>query len=272
MDWSIAIGPLALPVQLLVLFAAIGLGLWVGSRAARRAGVSVERELNTALFIGLLVARLAFVLPYRAAYADAPWRVIDIRDGGWSPWAGLAAAWFYALVATHPRFRAQPAQRRPVVLALAVASVLWVAGSAAVLLKSPAVQGLPALQTLSMSGQRVNLAQPTGKPTVINLWATWCPPCQREMPVFERAQSQHPEVDFVLVNQGESPEQVARFLHAKGLQLDQVLLDPKAELNRQYGASGLPLTLFFDAQGKLISSRMGEVSAATLQQRLDGLR
>ena len=65
---------------------------------------------------------------------------------------------------------------------------------------------------------------------------------------------------------------MARFLHAKGLQLDQVLLDPKAELNRQYGAGGLPLTLFFDAQGKLVSSRMGEVSAATLQQRLDGLR
>ena len=268
MSWSIPIGPLVLPVQVLVLLVAVAVAMWLGGRSAKRAGVRIEREMEIALLIGLLVARLVFVVQYRSAYAAQPWSVLDIRDGGWSPWAGLAGAWFYAITVT----RAKATQRRPLLMALAACSAIWVAGSAAVLLKSPAMQGLPKLATVALTGEPVALDQPTGKPTVINLWATWCPPCQREMPVLAHAQAARGDVHFVFLNQGETPATVARFLQSKGLQLDNVLFDPKADVGRDYGSGGLPLTLFFDAQGKLVSSRMGELSAASLQQRLDGLR
>ena len=268
MSWSIPLGPLVLPAQLVLMVAAAALAMWLGGRSAKRAGVSIAREMEWALLIGLLVARVVFVVQYRSAYAAQPWSVFDIRDGGWSPWAGLAGAWFYGLTAT----RAQAAKRRPMRLALAVGSAVWVAGNAAMLIAAPAVRGLPTLATVALTGEAVALGQPTGKPTVINLWATWCPPCQREMPVLERAQAARQDVHFVFLNQGETPATVARFLHSKGLQLDNVLFDPKADVGRQYGSGGLPLTLFFDAQGRLVSSRMGELSAASLQQRLDGLR
>ena len=267
MTWSIPLGPLVLPAQFLLLCLSAGLGLWLGERRARRAGGSVERELQGALLVGVVVARLAFVAQHREAYLAQPWSMFDIRDGGWSPWPGLAAAWFYGVMVT----RRPSTKRRPVVLGLGVASTLWVAGLAALLLASPSVQRLPAFSSLTMQGERVDLGQLTGQPTVINLWATWCPPCRREMPVLARAQAERPGVRFIFLNQGEAPATIARYLQAEGLDLRNVVLDLKAEVGRHYGSGGLPLTLFFDAQGRLQASRMGELSRATLQLHLQAI-
>src|SRR3546814_14561413 len=67
------------------------------------------------------------------------------------------------------------------------------------------------------------------RPMVLNLWATWCPPCRREMPVLEQAQGRYPGVVFVLVNQGEDRGTIHRYLDRAGLDLDHVLLDPHSQ-------------------------------------------
>ena len=105
-----------------------------------------------------------------------------------------------------------------------------------------------------------------------NWGATWCPPCVREMPVLHQAQSSHPGVNFVFVNQGEPVDKVAAWLKARNLPLRNVLLDAQGQIGAAFKQRALPTTLFFNAKGELVSMRVGELSAATLTERLQALK
>jgi thiol-disulfide isomerase/thioredoxin len=131
---------------------------------------------------------------------------------------------------------------------------------------------LPPLSLSSLEGRPVSLADFAGKPTVVNLWATWCPPCRREMPALQQAQATNPDVNIVFVNQGEEAATIAAFLDRQGLSLSNVLVDPQSSTGAALGHSALPTTLFFDAHGRLAGTRIGELSQATLTQRLASLR
>jgi len=91
------------------------------------------------------------------------------------------------------------------------------------------------------------------------------------MPVLEQAQRSTPGVAFVFANQGESAEKVTAYLKAESLTLQNMLLDPAGSVAAAANAPGLPTTLFFDATGKLVERRMGELYPATLAQRLERL-
>lgn len=266
MTSAIQLGPLLLPFTLLLVFASAGstlaLGKWLSKSSAE-----VDRSLWHALLAGVLLARLAFVYEYRALYLDAPLTLLDIRDGGWNPTAGLVGAWLYALY----RERESPAVRRPLRWALALGTAVFFIGTAALSLGAGAGRKLPDLAFVSLEGKNVPLQGFEGKPTVVNLWATWCPPCVREMPVLQAAQDKHPDVNFVFLNQGEDPEQVARWLEGQHLALRNVLLDPKRQASAAFQQKGYPTTLFFDAKGELVSTRLGELSRATLDERLRNL-
>ena len=103
---------------------------------------------------------------------------------------------------------------------------------------------------------------------MLNLWATWCPPCRREMPAFEQAQAAFPNVAFVMVNQGENAQQAQAFLAREGLTLTDVLLDSSSRTMQEMGTRGLPTTLFFDVQGQLVASHVGELTIASLKDAI----
>ena len=86
------------------------------------------------------------------------------------------------------------------------------------------------------------------------------------------AQLQHPEIHFAFANQGEAAETIRNYLSRQEFNLENVLLDSGRQLGAILGSGALPTTLFFDAQGVLVEQRMGELSAATLAQRLESLR
>ncbi|MGO4660136.1 TlpA family protein disulfide reductase [Ensifer sp. 2YAB10] len=111
------------------------------------------------------------------------------------------------------------------------------------------------------------LAAP-GRPTVLNLWASWCPPCRREMPILREAQANYPDINFVFVNQGESAQQVHRYLEEQDLTLSNLLLDPQGQTAASLGQVAFPTTYLFNAAGRLIDVRVGELTAATLAERL----
>ncbi len=107
---------------------------------------------------------------------------------------------------------------------------------------------------------------------VVNLWATWCPPCREEMPLLALAQQRETGVTFVFVNQGESDKLVRRYLHDEILELDNVLLDPASSLRMAVGSKGLPTTMFYDAAGRLVRRHVGLVSRQELTTILRSLR
>ena len=266
---ALQLGPLAVPLAPVVLAVAAALGLAVGKRLGRRVGVDAEPALLRMFLLGLLAARLGFVWEWRGVYLHEPWGILDIRDGGWEPMAGFAVVCLYGLVL----LKRLPVLRKPIMGAALALLVSWTAGEVAIAtLTVGARQPMPTLSLQTLDGGSVALASFVGKPTVVNLWATWCPPCRREMPLLQQAQAAHSELNFVFVNQGETREDILRYLQGQGIALRNVLLDARRATGAAFNEQAMPTTLFFDAQGRLVSTRVGALSAATLAQRLDAFR
>ena len=264
---TLDIGPLALGVSHVLLFGSLLLATLVGWLIGRRHGCNPERQLFRMLLLALVVARLAFVLVYAEFYREAPWRVVDIRDGGFIAWPGLLAG--LALGAWYLWREAR--LRRPLGVALSVGLALWLGGS---YMMHALEQGthLPDLQLQDEQGMAVNLRDYAGKPLVVNLWATWCPPCRREMPVLKQAQEREAGITILFVNQGESMQVVAEFLASQDLVLDNMLFDSAVQLGQMVGSRALPTTLFYDAEGRQVGSHLGELSHASLERALSILR
>ncbi|WP_271104462.1 TlpA disulfide reductase family protein [Pseudomonas tohonis] len=263
---SFNLGPLAIPAQNALLYLGFFAALFSGWLAGRRRQANPEGTLFLMLLLGVLAARLAFVARYWEQYAPAPLALVDIRDGGFLLWPGLAAAVLVAAL----QARRQPAVRRPLAIAMLVGATLWGGGSA-VLGALERGRQLPEVALTDLAGKPVDLRERDGRPLVVNLWASWCPPCRREMPALQAAQQARPDLRFVLVNQGENAEHVKRFLKEQGLVLDEVLLDGGNRLGALTGSYGLPTTLFYDRDGRLQHSHMGELSGASLNRALESL-
>ncbi len=264
---ELGLGPLALPLAPLVTGIALVLALLTGKRIAARRGASVENLLWTIFAAALLAARIAFVARYWPYYAEAPWHILDLRDGGFKPAAGIAAA---AALAAWLAWRDRP-RRKALLAGVLAGSLAWSAGTAALSVARPKQQ-LPDLTLADANGRELPLRSFLGRPLVVNLWASWCPPCRREMPALAKAQRMHRDVGFLFVNQGESAAQIRSYLQEQGLRLDNVLLDRTNRLAGATGSPGLPTTLFFDAGGRLVDRSLGQVSAATVAQGIEGLR
>lgn len=131
-----------------------------------------------------------------------------------------------------------------------------------------AAPSLPDLRLMTLEERPARLSSYIGVPVVLNLWATWCPPCRREMPVLEEAQTAFPDISFVLVNQGESAQQAKAFLESEGLNLKDVLLDPSSGAMREMRTGGLPTTFFFDAKGRMVDLHLGEITMADLKDKI----
>jgi thiol-disulfide isomerase/thioredoxin len=264
---AIKVGPFALAVSHILILVSLLLAMLTGWWAGRGSKRNPERQLFRLLLVALLVARLAFVFAYFEHFRDQPWRVIDIRDGGFIAWPGVLAA---ILVGAWNMWR-ESTLRKPLGLAVAVGVLSWGLGTFALHALEQATR-LPQMSLTDSQGAIVELQDFVGKALVINLWATWCPPCRREMPVLAEAQRNEPDLIFLFVNQGESEHVIADFLDAEDLGLENVLLDPAGRLGREVGSYGLPTTLFYDAEGRQVGSHLGELSRASLARALERLK
>ena len=114
-----------------------------------------------------------------------------------------------------------------------------------------------------------------GKPIVLNFWASWCGPCQMEMPDFEEAYKNYgEEVNFLMVNMTdgsrETVDTASEFISAQGYTFP-VYYDTAQEAAYGYGVYSLPTTYFIDAEGNAIAYARGAINAETLQQGLDAI-
>lgn len=259
--WSIPIGPLLL---LAAYFSATTVAKW----QAKSSHFELERLLWRILIGGIVVARAAFVIQYFDLYQKEPWRMLDIRDGGFAVFPGMFAV---AVLAIWFVMRRQQI-RRPLLLSIVAGSLVWATGATITSGPSAGSLPIPELTLSGLDGAPVALRSFAGKPVVINLWASWCPPCRREMPALQDAQKRHQDIVFVFANQGESGDTVRAFLKSQGLALDNVLLDPPMQLGGSTGSSAFPTTLFFNAQGILVERRAGELSSASLAHKIEALR
>ncbi|AMB79109.1 MULTISPECIES: TlpA disulfide reductase family protein [Pseudomonas] len=261
---TLTIGSFALAINHLLLILALALATLVGWRVAKRGGENPESVLFSLFLLGLLVARIGFVISYWRYFQKDLLQILDLRDGGFVLWPGLLAVVIGAVIWGWRR----QGLRRPLGWGLGTGLAFWLLATFSSSLYEQGTR-MPELVLRNASGESVQLSSYQGGPLVINLWATWCPPCRREMPVLQNAQHQHQDVTFLFVNQGESMQSVSTFLETQGLNLSNVLFDSGGQLAQKVGSMALPTTLFYSPEGRLLGSHLGELSEASLARALE---
>ena len=132
---------------------------------------------------------------------------------------------------------------------------------------SPNGTSLGEVPFAASDGEPTTLADFAGAPLVVNMWATWCQPCVREMPAFDEVAGEATGVQIIGVNIFDTPADAQAFAADLGVQYPQ-FSDPDGELSTALEVSGYPATAFFDADGKLLELHQGELTADELRSAI----
>ena len=133
----------------------------------------------------------------------------------------------------------------------------------------------PDFEVLDNDGNTVRLSDFRGKPVVLNFWATWCQPCKAELPDFDRSAATYgDEVTFLMVNLTDGGRDtvsgVREFVAANGYTFP-VYFDTRYSAANAYRVSSIPTTYFINAEGEIVSYKVGMVSASELEKGIQSL-
>jgi len=118
-----------------------------------------------------------------------------------------------------------------------------------------------------IDGSTVTLSDFKGKPVIINFWATWCGPCVKEMPAFERLKENYgDEIGILAVNCGEDADTIKDFADANGYTFP-IALDEEYQVSMLYPTNSIPYTVVIDGNGKVTHVSSGAVDADTMYER-----
>lgn len=259
---AVAIGPFAFDAERFTVVIGVLAFLFFSAFLAHRVDDRLGRWSTSTALAGLAGARLFHVASHTESFLGEPWRVLALWQGGFSWFGGVAGVAVMLLILfIHNRSAFPWAALNVVVGASAALS------TAVLTLESETRLTPPAAAFPALSGESISIGS-GGRPSVVNLWATWCPPCRRELPMMAEMATAAPEVDFVFVDQGEGSAAVEAYLRQRGLTLSDVVLDPYLQLSGHYSAPGLPTTLFLNAEGVLVGSHLGEISREVLADEI----
>ena len=132
----------------------------------------------------------------------------------------------------------------------------------------------PDFTLLTLDGNEVSLSDFKGQVVVINYWATWCPPCVREIPRLLRISEQYRDQGVVVLGVNttwqDDRAKVEQFVREKAMRYP-VLLESTSDVAEQYRVRLMPTTFIIDRSGRIVHSKVGEVDEATLEGQIKTL-
>ncbi len=130
----------------------------------------------------------------------------------------------------------------------------------------------PDFELQTLDGSTMRLSDLRGQPIIVNMWTSWCPPCKREMPAFQRVYQEYEPRGLVIlaVNgiQEDNLEDVRLFVDNNTLTFP-ILLDDRREVFSIYQVTALPTTFFVDSQGVIRKVVIGAVSEPLLRSQVE---
>ncbi len=146
-------------------------------------------------------------------------------------------------------------------------------GKAQEVAKGANVGQRPAANTFtSLDGNMVTLPLTDGGVSIINLWATWCPPCREEMPELEAFyQKNKDKVKFFAVNIQEDAKTIKDFM-SKNKYTFPVYLDPSGVSTGMLVTRGIPTTVVLDGKGVVVFRKIGPVTADELEKAVNSAK
>lgn len=265
---ALTLGPLVMSLDRA--YAALGFMVLIllAEILARRLKLDLASWGWRTLAITFLGARLGFVALHARDYLREPWTALYFWQGGFEAGVGVAAGALYSAWVGYQ----QPRARRAIAAIGSAALIAWYLPTG-LLSPAPTSAGvnLPQLVLSDLNGREVALAD-SSLPTIVNVWASWCPPCRRELPLLSEAAQANDDVRIMLINQRETVTTVRSYLQDQGLPETGVLLDHHGLVSTLLDVAGLPTTFAFDASGKLVDVHLGEISAAKLRTLISRAR
>jgi thiol-disulfide isomerase/thioredoxin len=264
----ITVGGHAVSIDLALFLITTPVWCAIAVRLLGRGIAGARASLAKTLLSGVIAARATYVVAHYGHYRHEVWRMLDISDGGFIVFAGFIGV---ALATLWLGWRQRPLLH-PLVTALMAGLLVWSMGLYAFWMLRADVVSLPEITLAGVDGRSVAIQDFSGQPVVVNLWATWCPPCRRELPLLRDAQLDNKGTVFIFAAQAESVTTVKAYLASQGLSLRNVLLDSLGQFAIHVGKQAVPTTLFFNEKGVLVSVHVGELSPVALERYLKLIR
>jgi len=284
------LGPFLIPVRPLILVLSLFIAIWIASWWGGRLQLDKTRIKHIAEYsawFGLLGARLGFVFLNWSAYADAPWTALYFWQPGYLYFSGMLSGAAYAIWQVTKQ---SPELRRSFFNVLArsylVAGILFTTTIlSAGFLKSPGIAGTGDsarnFKLQNLSGETVQFSDLEGRAVILNFWATWCPPCRREMPLLDDIQKIYGDkgLSVIGLDINEPPEVVKAYVNKVGVSYPIWVDAPPAtpgfdstqKIFASYGGVGFPTSLFIDRNGVIQRIYVGELSRGFVQSQVEKL-
>ena len=175
--------------------------------------------------------------------------------------------WFLCLVSFFMKFR--NVIIIVFILLLTAGGIYYYYKSDSQVFSPPRIKLLPDLALKNMEGQEVRLSEFKGKPLVVNVWASWCPFCRKELEDFsELGKNAEDKFMIIAVNRREDPEIVKSLANQTASGTIIFLLDEKDEFYKSINGFSMPETLFVDREGIVKLHRRGAISLEEMKRRV----
>jgi cytochrome c biogenesis protein CcmG/thiol:disulfide interchange protein DsbE len=128
----------------------------------------------------------------------------------------------------------------------------------------------PPIELAALDGSTLSLGAQAGKVVMVDFWASWCPPCERETPILASVYDRYRDrpVEFIGVSIWDRGQDAIRFVNRYDIKYP-VAIDHEGRVAIDYGVTGIPEKFFIDAQGRLVRRFVGPMDERTLTAILD---